>query len=546
VSVWNPDAHRNQPTFEAIRALTERAQVAREAGDHRLAAARFDSLAACNPADGRILDDLATELGAVGDHRGAVAALIAARDLGAIPRAVAEMEIARCWARAAQRDSCLAWIGRSLADGYEQRSGLIDEPDFSSMTGDPAFRRLAGRPNGERPSRTEAWRSDLDFLVAEMKRLHFVYSKAELPAALQSEIRSLRTDIPDLTDQQVFARMEQLMAGLGDGHSVLYPVSDDGPLWRLPLSTYFFADGLYVIGAPAEYEAHIGDRIEAIGGVEIPTLLDRLADYVPRDNSMGVLWTGPLMLSFPALLNAMGAAPNPDAVSVTLVNTAGVRETIVLKPAAPGGSMHVPKLGPAPGADIPRWLSRVPENYWFEEIADLSTTYVQFNQVIDMESESMRDFALRLRRHITETKPKNLVVDLRHNNGGNSDRLIPFIRTMVHFETTTPGGRLWVLVGRNTFSAAQVLANNLDRLTNALFVGEPTGSRPNFVGEDTGLRLPWSGYYGSISSRFHQTWNQDDRIWIAPDYPVALTAVDYFAGRDPVMDRLEEFIRATR
>jgi hypothetical protein len=109
-----------------------------------------------------------------------------------------------------------------------------------------------------------------------------------------------------------------------------------------------------------------------------------------------------------------------------------------------------------------------------------------------------------------------------------------------------PGSRpfRWVLAGRNTFSAAQVFANNLDRLTNAVFVGEPTGSRPNFVGEDTALRLPWSGYFGSISSRFHQTFNNDERIWIAPDYPVALFESDYFAGKDPVLDRLEAFIRA--
>lgn len=41
-------------------------------------------------------------------------------------------------------------------------------------------------------------------------------------------------------------------------------------------------------------------------------------------------------------------------------------------------------------------------------------------------------------------------------------------------------GALFVIIGRNTFSAAQNSATLLDRHTHAVFVGEPTGSRPSF------------------------------------------------------------------
>ena len=172
-----------------------------------------------------------------------------------------------------------------------------------------------------------------------------------------------------------------------------------------------------------------------------------------------------------------------------------------------------------------------------------SVCYVQFNQVMDMESETLRQFALRLRQHLDEKPVRTLVVDVRHNNGGNGDLLTAMIRTLIHFETTHPGGRLFVLTSPFTFSAAQSFVAQVDRLTNAVFVGEPSGSRPNFVGEDTSLLLPWSGLRGSLSSRTHRVSSKDERMWIPPEMPVASTGTDWLAGRDTGMDAILRLVR---
>ena len=49
-----------------------------------------------------------------------------------------------------------------------------------------------------------------------------------------------------------------------------------------------------------------------------------------------------------------------------------------------------------------------------------------------------------------------------------------------------------MIIGRNTFSAAQNTVNMMESTRNATFVGEPTGSRPNFVGESTYIVMPYS------------------------------------------------------
>jgi hypothetical protein len=66
-------------------------------------------------------------------------------------------------------------------------------------------------------------------------------------------------------------------------------------------------------------------------------------------------------------------------------------------------------------------------------------------------------------------------------------------------------GNLFVVVGRHTLSARIMLATEIEQNTHAVFVGEPTGSRPNFVGQDVGLRLPFSGMRGSLSDLYWQS-----------------------------------------
>ena len=158
----------------------------------------------------------------------------------------------------------------------------------------------------------------------------------------------------------------------------------------------------------------------------------------------------------------------------------------------------------------------------------------------DADSESLGEFGLRLRGVLKRDSIRDLVVDLRHNNGGDGYLLGELRRTVVWFAADDPRHRLFVLTGRGTFSAAQVFLNQIDHDTPAIVAGEPSSSRPDFPGEDTSLRLHSTG---SISSRWHMVDGADTRVWIAPRIPVRLTARDYFANRDPVLDAVLEVMR---
>jgi hypothetical protein len=199
-----------------------------------------------------------------------------------------------------------------------------------------------------------------------------------------------------------------------------------------------------------------------------------------------------------------------------------------------------PKLIPSkiPGAAAPPlYLSEVSTNFWLKDLPN-GQLYFQFNQVMDGAGETLSDFVRRLQATIEKRHPITLIVDVRHNNGGNAELLSPLLEALRRFESNNPQSKLIVITGRNTFSAAQIFIAQVDRHTRARFVGEPSSSRPNFVGEENPIILPWSGAIGSISNRYHESIPGDTRVWIEPDFKVELSSKDYFSNRDPVMELL--------
>lgn len=517
--------------------------------DYARAATAYGLLTTQYPGDSATWMNLGGCLGRLEKWADAAAAYRHAEALGGRTHAELAHEIAGCWARAGKPDSAFVWLERAIALGYEERPELLEQDDFASLRGTERFQHAAGAAPKNTSSRDAGWRSDLDYLVGEIKRLHYVYRATPLPAGFDAGVRELRDRIPSLSDAGVMLAMQRLMAQLGDGHSTLYPVPGTRvTLRQIPLQFRQFSDGLFVADAPEGLERWIGVRVERVGTTPVAEVLARLAPYVSRDNSQWLVAMTPYFLRISTLLRELGITADENGVLLAGVAPSGERVEGVI-PAAeqtPGGHPHPAKLGPARFAGAPpaaRYLQRVQEHYWYEASPADSLVYVQFNQVIDMPDVPLRQFALDLRKELDTAPVRTVVVDLRHNNGGNSDLLVAPLRTLIRYETNGPRRRLFVLTSPQTFSAAQIFVAQLDRLTNAVFVGEPSGSRPNFVGEDTSLRLPWSGLRGSVSSRTHRVSSADERMWIAPEMPVPATGADWLAGRDAAMDAVLRLVR---
>jgi hypothetical protein len=476
------------------------------------------------------------QLGA-GDSAAALVSIKIAVGLGFGQHRSRAYQVAQIHAGLGQKDSALVWLARALAAGYERRMEVSTDPAFSFMAQVPEFRKLALVPaaSGE-VSRDDGWRSDLAVLVAEAKRLSTGPVRVATTPAFDSAAAVLSARIPELTNEGIYAELQRLVTLLRQGHSVLYPVSTPRlTLEMLPVDLYLFRDGLFIVGGVGPGQELIGSRVEAIAGIAPREALQRIAPFVTRDNPMGVVWNGPYFLLYPALLRAAGIATDLNQVHLTLRDAAGTSREVSLRAGEfrPPGKLTAPPLN---RASRPLWLRHPDRNYWIQALPRSGAVYAQYNQVIDDESWTIAQFADSLLKVARRPGVERLIIDVRRNNGGSSQLNIPLNRAIVAIESLGGPRQVYILMGRNTISAAQNFLNDVDQVARAIFVGEPSSSRPNFVGEDTQVMLPYSGIMGSLASRYFQDSDPlDDRVWIAPDIPITLSSQDYFAGRDPVL-----------
>ncbi len=132
-----------------------------------------------------------------------------------------------------------------------------------------------------------------------------------------------------------------------------------------------------------------------------------------------------------------------------------------------------------------------------------------------------------------------LVIDMRWNGGGNTFLGQSLLHHLIACRTINRRGALFVITGRGTFSAAQNIATAIERETEAIFVGEPTGSRPNFIGETIPFELPYSKVTANIADLYWQTsWPTDDRPWIAPEVYTPPTFEAFSRNEDPAMEAI--------
>jgi hypothetical protein len=395
---------------------------------------------------------------------------------------------------------------------------------------------------------TEAWRHDLAALVDSIEARHVDPFHAVSASAWRTAVQDVHDRIPTLAPHEVIVAFMELAAMICDGHTVVVPpVSPPHPFHRYEIDLYPFDDGLFVRAAAPRYRSLVGTRVLQLGRVPADSLRHVIARVFPHDNEIGLRWGLHMTLPLAEVLHAPGIAERIDTVSILVERETGNRTRHTLSdPQAVTAEWLQTMLfeGAVPpnewvsmrdtSAAAPDWLREIDVPYRFTYDETHRLLHVHFNQVRTGD-HPFETFLDDLFAHVDTTTIRAFVVDLRTNEGGDLTMLTPFLRRLIAAEVAGTIGRLYVATGPRTFSAAGYLAARLDVYTDATFVGEPTGTRPNFIGETDPFRLPNSGLWANASTlRWQGTFAFDRRSWIAPDLPAPLTSTDYRQNRDPV------------
>lgn len=398
------------------------------------------------------------------------------------------------------------------------------------------------------PNEARAWREDLRFMAKQMEEKHKNLYHSISAQDFAARISALDAKIPSLTRAEVIVELARIVAAVGDGHTNIYPTRDPKiGFHTLPVTFTFFGTQLYVRAVQEAQRPLLGARVLRIGNLDVEDAYAAVKTMIGHENDGGARYWAQYLLAMPEVLEALHITSKVEDVPLTLATSHGQMQ-VTLHAFAPvevisgdTSTLFYPQKGwidvrDAPGPD-PLWLRTINEPFHFEHAGNL--LYVQINKVGDGPDETLAHLAQRLHDEIAATKPDKVAIDLRQNRGGDGTLIVPLIRSIIESQSIDQPGHLFGIIGPATFSAAQMLTDALERYTNIIFVGEPTGSKGNTYGDSRKIILPNSGITVRVSIYYWQDWYPwDKREATVPQVPAPLTFEAYSHKADPALEAI--------
>jgi hypothetical protein len=392
------------------------------------------------------------------------------------------------------------------------------------------------------------WGEDVQTLAREMPRIHPGLFHRMSRASWDSALASVEARLPSMSRDQAVVALMELVALARDGHTSIHPVFDPSLGFRYyPFEASVFSDGVFVTAADPKYPGLAGSRLVAIGKTRVEDALAAAARTLPAENEWWTRAWAPQRLAIPEVLDGLGLVEDMERLPLT-VERDGRREVVVVRPAGkieprghdPNGGMDRSgwtsmRTGPAPA-----WQRNPGLPYWVEYQAADRTLYVCERAVMSMDhGESSVEFWRRVFATADSLPVDRFVLDIRENGGGNNFLNRQVVRGLVRRAAIDRPGKLFVVIGGKTFSAAMNLALDLEKWTDATFVGEPTGNATSFYGDHQALVLPKSGITVNVSTLPWRPYDpRDRRDFLAPRLFTPMTSAQYAQGRDPALETI--------
>jgi hypothetical protein len=386
-----------------------------------------------------------------------------------------------------------------------------------------------------------AWRGDLHMLATELPARHPAPFTKITRAEWDSAVVRLDRSLPKLGRDQIIVELFRLVASVGDAHTNIQP-NPSLSLRYYPLELYSFEDGLYVRSADSVHANLVGAKVLRIGRLSADEALTTAGAIIPHENEWWVRAWAPFWLMVPEMIHGLGIASDPERLRL-VVERGGRIDSLVITPAGQfrdghgGGPIDEGGWMTMRRTAAPLWEQHPDQLFWWTYLPVSRSLYVCSRAVVPVPGAATNRaqwdsiFALA-----DSTSAARLVLDIRENQGGNGFLNRYPIQQILRRPSLDRPDRLFMIIGRRTFSAGQQFANLFEAWTHGTLVGEPTGQQPSQYGDHKPLELPHSHLIVSISTIFHQAPNEfDRRSFVPPVIYTPLTSEEYAQGVDPAL-----------
>ena len=365
-------------------------------------------------------------------------------------------------------------------------------------------------------------------------------SKKDLQSKIDDALKVVKEF--DGCNEVCYVELLKIIAALNDGHSVMQSSSRNKLFGYMPFSLKWFQDGLYLVRTTKEKEVYLGSRLETINNVPIEEVLKELRTILPHGNDSRFKKYAFDYIRMPGLLYALGITKSPKE-AILQFSKNGTKSLVVyqhMEDEIYGQTTFVSYVNPE--AKLPYSQKNPNDYYWFEYDNNNNIFYVQYNRIGNMKKERASAFAQRMWTQVDSLNPEKFVLDLRDNGGGQFAYSMSFIQGILDRSEINQRGRLFIVSGYNTFSAALDMVRNLEVRSEAIIIGEPPGDYAASSGDGKTFVLPNTQIKVQLSTVFHPTvFENDNRSEILLDHYLETSWKDYAKGIDPLYEYIKEY-----
>ncbi len=374
---------------------------------------------------------------------------------------------------------------------------------------------------------------DLNMLCDTLEKNHYNLYANVSEEEFQAEREKIARQTAKMTDEEFYWSVCHLVSLIGDAHTM---VGNTGEPFMTALlwSIKKFDEGWYILKLDQKNEQYLGTRVIAINGVPIDEAVERARQVVSYEADSWLWQQVPNVLTRNSSLEYLDIVDHDEPVQVTVEAAAGTEETFEL-PTYDNWDEAEQEMCDFQRESTPR-TAKQDAIYW-STAPDESTYFIQYN-VCAGGDPSMPEFAQQVQADL-ESGYQNIIFDLRYNNGGNDQIILPLKNAVIN-ACNKQGEKchLYVLTGWNTFSAGVDAAAGFQtsNAENTTFVGQPTGGSLQTGGNLLEISMDSVPFAVTCALDYFVILGQKGAL--IPDYTVPQTFEQYAKGEDPEIQYL--------
>lgn len=363
---------------------------------------------------------------------------------------------------------------------------------------------------------------DLQYLKDTLPKRHINLFAKISKANFDKDIAAVEARLTDPDNETFTAELFKLTVAIGDEHTHIEPIFTK----VAPIRFNRFTEGIYVTATDTANADVLLYQLTGINGHSITEVTSRFKEIIQSGNpsffDAGFLH----FINNPVILKGLHLTGSTNETTFDLTAPDGKTVERVI------GSVTGKDANDLPLVEVKNKLlsQKGKENYWYVYDHGSGTLYFNYSKCQEEDVHPFPVFNDALFASIVENKPQRLIIDLRYNSGGNSAVLSPFIERIKQSYLNSKG-KLFVLIGKQTFSSALMNAVELKRGTSAILLGEATSGSVNHYGEVRGFRLPHTKIVIGYSTRYWENWKGHDGP-LMPDVSITYSVKNYSNGID--------------